>query len=1128
MKNLLVGLVCFLSILTTAKAQYFTPINNYQQPLGLSVVKYFGIPYGTTPTLNVTRTYPGALFFNTTDSSLYVWSGTQWQKNGSASGSGNTYIDSLINIYNYYTNIQSSRNKLISGALIHRDSLTFYTTNLVYQINDSIYTSLPDSITLPDADPTNTKYVAVYVDAAGGLGYIVGPTPPAAIPGVDEDTQLLLGTFEIKPNAVAPEGLANYNVYKELDDRWAILNRGTISTGYDSAYTTSPYGGSTYSLLIPAVVNGQYFEFEDGQDYDAADLSYLSWQLRLRATFANNCRITISLWYGNSQVSVGGVQLVTGAFGFDRTVINQYQLNGIPMSAWTFITGSAGVFNKIRITLSGTNASGFQIDNFRLQAGGTNTGTITGVTTFNSRDGNVMPLKADYGRWFVDSAGINADTSLYMYYASGTYLFSLPTLRTITIPGYLMDFDSIGPITTKVGVDSVALAALLAGAGGGSGGDSIVSILKNATRDSVITTMYDGRRFAVKDSIGTGGGTITVLDSVPVWTKKGVVLYANDAQGVGTGEPSVLWDSDPQIITDVDSVFKMWYGVGFGNDTLDINYAESTDGIAWVPRSASVITNHLRGFVNKISGVYYAFAVDSTETKLDRFTSTDGVTFTLTHSNVLGANSWGIGYYNTSFIDDGGGVWKMLVEGLVLPNYIFNVGYYSSNDLGITWTQPVTNPVLGDDTHEAAGPFLKKISGQYYAWVQGIGGTVLPTDLYRYSSSDMQTWVLETTSPALARTMDDEGVGSDEGQVADIHIVQKGSTLFGFYSGLKYGLTGIGSRIKLVTAPMTFERLVLTKEGNGLEVEAVSNLSVNNTPIQNSTLGKLLYTGANKQLAETDSLTYTRSTGNLVSTGKIGIGNSTPVRQLDILKGTNGSVGISVKNSTDGSAAIAIYDATNISNKTVSMGMTAVSYSPLGALTGNNGFLYSVDDLSVISNGGIIKFASAGMTEKWRMDASGNFTNRLATAAHKISLTSAVAAPDLINIRNTSALAGAMAAYQFENNLATSGSFGVTGGGYTPFGILANNTTFLYAASDVSLMAFGSGKKIRFSAGDQNEAANVSVDGFTSKKFYVSALNTAPASASATGTTGEIRITATYIYVCTATNTWVRTALTTW
>jgi hypothetical protein len=58
---------------------------------------------------------------------------------------------------------------------------------------------------------------------------------------------------------------------------------------------------------------------------------------------------------------------------------------------------------------------------------------------------------------------------------------------------------------------------------------------------------------------------------------------------------------------------------------------------------------------------------------------------------------------------------------------------------------------------------------------------------------------------------------------------------------------------------------------------------------------------------------------------------------------------------------------------------------------------------------------------------------------------------------------------------------------------------------------------------------NVSTNGnVTATAYNLSALNTAPASATATGTTGEIRYTATHIYVCTATNTWVRTALTTW
>ena len=48
------------------------------------------------------------------------------------------------------------------------------------------------------------------------------------------------------------------------------------------------------------------------------------------------------------------------------------------------------------------------------------------------------------------------------------------------------------------------------------------------------------------------------------------------------------------------------------------------------------------------------------------------------------------------------------------------------------------------------------------------------------------------------------------------------------------------------------------------------------------------------------------------------------------------------------------------------------------------------------------------------------------------------------------------------------------------------------------------------------------------ESLSVSSLNTAPASATATGTTGQIKYTEDYIYVCTATNTWKRTAITTW
>lgn len=50
----------------------------------------------------------------------------------------------------------------------------------------------------------------------------------------------------------------------------------------------------------------------------------------------------------------------------------------------------------------------------------------------------------------------------------------------------------------------------------------------------------------------------------------------------------------------------------------------------------------------------------------------------------------------------------------------------------------------------------------------------------------------------------------------------------------------------------------------------------------------------------------------------------------------------------------------------------------------------------------------------------------------------------------------------------------------------------------------------------------------TANVVYLSNTTNTPASASATGTKGEVRVDGNYIYVCTATDTWKRAALSTW
>ena len=60
-----------------------------------------------------------------------------------------------------------------------------------------------------------------------------------------------------------------------------------------------------------------------------------------------------------------------------------------------------------------------------------------------------------------------------------------------------------------------------------------------------------------------------------------------------------------------------------------------------------------------------------------------------------------------------------------------------------------------------------------------------------------------------------------------------------------------------------------------------------------------------------------------------------------------------------------------------------------------------------------------------------------------------------------------------------------------------------------------------------SHSAILNASGFEATKYKVADLNIAPSSATAIGTKGEIRYTATFIYLCIATNIWVRSPLST-
>lgn len=333
------------------------------------------------------------------------------------------------------------------------------------------------------------------------------------------------------------------------------------------------------------------------------------------------------------------------------------------------------------------------------------------------------------------------------------------------------------------------------------------------------------------------------------WKPQGTILSASISADEGNlGEPSVIYDSNPQVITNpgVTNVFKMIFASGWFSPNL--YYAESIDGVKWIRRSGAVIASRNRFRWFKEDGVYYGFGTNVAGQGIDRFTSTNGITWTLTHTNVLtpGAlGTWEGSLLASNEIIVEGSTWYMLYDAgdQSTPTATYSNGLATSTNLGITWTKDTLhNPVVANSGRLD----VVKVGNKYYAWGQYIPPTtLLPTDIKRWESSNN---LYSFTASAggnfvFPRHTWDEGAGNSVGQVADLTILEVNNRTYLFYTGTIDGSSSAGgSHIKLAIADMPISRLVETNEG--IDYQTIGSSLIRNlstwtgyTPVLTSSSG---------------------------------------------------------------------------------------------------------------------------------------------------------------------------------------------------------------------------------------------------------------------------------------------------
>ena len=303
------------------------------------------------------------------------------------------------------------------------------------------------------------------------------------------------------------------------------------------------------------------------------------------------------------------------------------------------------------------------------------------------------------------------------------------------------------------------------------------------------------------------------------WTKEGVVLEPDGDFDLAI-EPTVIYEGDPQILTEEDNVFKMWYTLyDSGEGEGVVGYAESADGKDWTVYDSNPILAvvgemyHIRPFVMKYGSTYYMYVHSDSEENVDRYYSSDGLSWTKDQDNTLtvgAADEWDDTYIGNYFVwVEGTDDWRMMYEGHSGPGGTYYVGYATSTD-GKTWSKSASNPVLFP-TNGAGGVFVHKVDSIFYMWYHDGD---LPSDINLAESTDLISWTPSIRNPVFYRSEDYEGVGDADSQVSDPHIIEVNGTTYMFYDAIEQQATPPTHKIALATSKLTLEQLEQLVEEN--------------------------------------------------------------------------------------------------------------------------------------------------------------------------------------------------------------------------------------------------------------------------------------------------------------------------
>jgi hypothetical protein len=424
---------------------------------------------------------------------------------------------------------------------------------------------------------------------------------------------------------------------------------------------------------------------------------------------------------------------------------------------------------------------------------------------------------------------------------AGTFLSLHVRFASGTKSGYRMDianaklniyrWDAGTP--THLGATDLAITAPVAGdvirfqAAGAALTVYINGRLIESVYDGTYTTGYPGfsqySSVAIAHTQVASWACYSNVNQDGIWQKQGVTfapITGDLPNGIQCHSP-IIYEGNAQILS--GTVYKMWF-----DNFTSMYYAESTDGITWTRKAASLLGPGLTNTsVFKVGSTYYAYVEQNSNANgpIQAYTSSDGITFTQQNASAIaigGVGTWDHANLGGIFaLTVVAGTWYAYYGGCAnLATTPFSSGLATSTD-GITWTKYVSNPVLSQK-----GNFfgLVVVNGKYYTWVQsnqpGQGSAAPffdPVESIRYVSTDLLTWTLDSHS--TQNTQGFESYNSVTGYATGGNLIDVGGVAYNYLTVGTGDVAGaIVGQVQLAIGPAATSSIVTKSESAWTQV----------------------------------------------------------------------------------------------------------------------------------------------------------------------------------------------------------------------------------------------------------------------------------------------------------------------